>query len=234
MVSQNTGYWAFVQQLGQAKHKEYIITQHYWPLVRRIASDHLLIFFPEDTKCIFPTCWSKKNKWISEFRRTNHNELKCLSSLCVNYFLRYYLMMQPQPVVKRVNGAHEWAHRPYQLLSSSLSLLLVQTREARWKAAAPEQLTGAHLYLDIAKSDYLFHGHSGGMRKCALPVCSGRANTPTKLLFVKFKVILRGNVWCGGKNCDPHARWLENICVAEFTAGLLETCKQDWDSFIYT
>ena len=35
---------------------------------------------------------------------------------------------------------------------------------ARWKSAAPEQLTGAHLYLDIAKLGYLFHGYSGGMR----------------------------------------------------------------------
>ena len=42
-------------------------------------------------------------------------------------------------------------------LISSLSLLLVQTQAARWKAATPEQLTGAHLYLDIAKSGYLFH-----------------------------------------------------------------------------
>ena len=33
----------------------------------------------------------------------------------------------------------------------SLSLLLVQTQAARWKAA-PEQLTGAHLYPDITKS----------------------------------------------------------------------------------
>ena len=37
-------------------------------------------------------------------------------------------------------------------LLSSLSLLLVQTHDARWKAATPEQLTGAHVYLDIAKS----------------------------------------------------------------------------------
>ena len=44
---------------------------------------------------------------------------------------------------------------------SSLSLLLVQTQVARWKAAAPEQLTGAHLYLDIDKSGYFFHGYSG-------------------------------------------------------------------------
>ena len=42
---------------------------------------------------------------------------------------------------------------------SSLSLLLVQTQAARWKATA--QKTGAHLYLDIDKSGYLFHGFSG-------------------------------------------------------------------------
>ena len=42
-------------------------------------------------------------------------------------------------------------------LISFLSLLLVQTQAPRWKAATPEQLTGAHLYLDIAKSGYLFH-----------------------------------------------------------------------------
>ena len=42
-------------------------------------------------------------------------------------------------------------------LISSLSLLLVQSQAARWKAATPEQLTGAQLYLNIAKSGYLFH-----------------------------------------------------------------------------
>ena len=46
---------------------------------------------------------------------------------------------------------------------SSLSLLLVQTQAARWKAATPEQLTGAHLYLDIAKSGYLFHAVGNAM-----------------------------------------------------------------------
>ena len=30
---------------------------------------------------------------ISEFRRTNPHELKCWSTFCFNYFLRYYLMM---------------------------------------------------------------------------------------------------------------------------------------------
>ena len=58
----------------------------------------------------------KTNKWISEFCRTNPQELKCWSSFCVDYFLKYYLMMQHQPIAKRVNGAHEWAYRPYQLL----------------------------------------------------------------------------------------------------------------------
>ena len=34
---------------------------------------------------------------------------------------------------------------------------------ARWKAAAPKQQTGAHFYLDIAKTGNLFHGYSGGI-----------------------------------------------------------------------
>ena len=42
-----------------------------------------------------------------------------------------------------------------------LSLLLVQTQAARWKAAGPEQLTGVPR--DVAKSGYLLHGFSGGM-----------------------------------------------------------------------
>ena len=96
----------------------------------------------------------KKNKWISEFCRTVPQELKCWSTFCVNYFLRYYLMMQHRSTVELM----EWLST--QALSdpiSSLSLLLLQTQAARWKAATPEQLTGAHLYLDIAKSGCLFH-----------------------------------------------------------------------------
>ena len=67
---------------------------------------------------VFSQHTGKKNKWISEFHRTNPQELKCWSTFYVNYFLRYYLMMQHQPVVKRVNGTHEWAHRHYQPLSA--------------------------------------------------------------------------------------------------------------------
>ena len=32
------------------------------------------------------------------------------------------------------------------------------------KGSHTEQPIGAHLYLDIAKSDYLFHGYSSGMQ----------------------------------------------------------------------
>ena len=82
---------------------------------------------PEETKCVFPSYWWK-TKWISEFRRTNPQELKCWSTFCVDYFLRYYLMMQHQPIVKRVNGTHEWAHRPYQLLSAPYHCCLYKHR----------------------------------------------------------------------------------------------------------
>ena len=41
--------------------------------------------------------------------------------------------------------------------NSSVSLQFVQTQVAKWKETTPEQLTGAQLYLDIAKSGYLFH-----------------------------------------------------------------------------
>ena len=50
-------------------------------------------------------------------------------------------------------GEHTGLISSYQLLITAA----VQTQAARWKAATPEQLTGAHLYLDIAKSGYLFH-----------------------------------------------------------------------------
>ena len=70
--------------------------------------------FPDDIfKCIF----LYENVWIYE------------SSFCVDYLLRYYLMMQHQPVVKRVNGVHELAHRPYQLLSAPYHCCLYKHRQ---------------------------------------------------------------------------------------------------------
>ena len=77
---------------------------------------------------VFSQHIGKKN-WLSEFCRTNPPVLKCISIFCVNYFLRYYLMMQHQPIVKRVNGTHEWAHRPYQLLSAPYHCCLFKHRQ---------------------------------------------------------------------------------------------------------
>ena len=37
-------------------------------------------------------------------------------------------MMQHQPIVKRINGTHEWAHRPYQLLSPPYHCCLYKHR----------------------------------------------------------------------------------------------------------
>ena len=66
-------------------------------------------------------------------------------------------------------------------------MLLVQTQGARWKAAALEQLTGAHLYLDIAKSGYPFHGSTGGMSETT---CLWAWNC--------MMMVLTNNVWpCG-------------------------------------
>ena len=89
---------------------------------------HIYWFLPEETKCVFPTYRLKKNKWISHFRWTNPQELKCWSTFYVSYFLRYYLMMQHQLIAKRVNGTHEWAHRPYQLLSAPYHCWLYKHR----------------------------------------------------------------------------------------------------------
>ena len=51
------------------------------------------------------------------------------------------------------------------LISSYQLLITVACTNTGGKmmAATPEQLTGAHWYLDIVKSGYLFHGYSLGM-----------------------------------------------------------------------
>ena len=88
---------------------------------------YLLIFCLKKLN-VFSQHIGKKNKWISEFHRTNPQELKCWSTSYVNCFLRYYLMMQHQPIVKRVNGMHEWAHRPYQPQSAPYHCCLYKHR----------------------------------------------------------------------------------------------------------
>ena len=89
---------------------------------------YLLIFAWRNSMCFTNIFVKKKPKWISEFHRTSPQELKCWSTFYVNHFLRYYLMMQHQPIVKRVNGTHEWAHRPYQPLSASYHCCLYKHR----------------------------------------------------------------------------------------------------------
>ena len=67
----------------------------------------------------------KKNEYM------NSEQITCnwnVNLVLVNYFLRYHLMVQHQPIVKRVNGAHEWAHRPYQLLSAPYHCCLYRYR----------------------------------------------------------------------------------------------------------
>ena len=99
----------------------------------------------------------QKNKWISEFHRTNPQVLKCWSTFYVNYFLRYYLMMQHQPIVKRVNGTHEWSHRPYQPLSAPYHCCLYKHR--RLDERQPTQTSWPVLICTWTyhKSGYLFH-----------------------------------------------------------------------------
>ena len=64
---------------------------------------------------VFSQHFGKKkqmNIWIPQNKSPGNEMFLC------QYCVRYYLMMQHQPIVKRVNGTHEWAHRPYQLLSA--------------------------------------------------------------------------------------------------------------------
>ena len=89
----------------------------------------IFIYFCLKKLNVFSQHIGKRNKWISEFHRTNPQELKCWSTFYINYFLRYYLMLQHQPIVKRVNGMHEWAHRPYQPLSAPYYCCLYKHRQ---------------------------------------------------------------------------------------------------------
>ena len=50
---------------------------------------------------VFSQQIGKKAKWISDFRRRNPQELMCWSSFSVNYFLKYCLVLQHQPIMKQ-------------------------------------------------------------------------------------------------------------------------------------
>ena len=97
---------------------------------------------------------NQMNIWIPQNKSTGIEIL--INFLCL-LLPEILLNNAASTYCEKVNGTHEWATQALLAPISSLSLLFVQTQAARCKAATPEQLTGAHLYLDIAKSGYLFH-----------------------------------------------------------------------------
>ena len=102
-----------------------------------------------------------KKKQINIWIPQNKSQGIEISNFCVNYFLRYYLMMQHQPIVKRANEVHGWAHRPNQLLSAPYHCCLYKHRR-EMKGSHPRAADRCP-FVDMAKWGYLFHGFSGGM-----------------------------------------------------------------------
>ena len=89
-----------------------------------VTPSRIYWFLPEETKCVSQHIGKETNEYLNFAEQ----EMKRWSSFCVNYFLRYYLMMQHQPIVQRVNGALKWAHVPYQLISTSYHCCLYKHR----------------------------------------------------------------------------------------------------------
>ena len=69
------------------------------------------------TNCFPQTISSKVNEYLHLVE--NSLEIEILMKFYVNYFLWYHFIKLHQSIVERVNGAVEWAHRAYQLLSAS-------------------------------------------------------------------------------------------------------------------
>ena len=107
-------------------------------------------------------------------------------------------------------------------LISSLSLLLVQTQAARWKAATPEQLTGAHLYIDYSQvrlppscswECYAIIGFDHGLPCRAKNMAIGpqlwQKPRPSALVFVYRVPRAMFFTWHGRPWSNPtsHARW---------------------------
>ena len=64
-------------------------------------------------------------------------------------------MMQHQPIVKR--GMERMREHTGLISSYQLLITATCTKTGGKMKGTPEQLTGAHFYLDIPKSGYLFH-----------------------------------------------------------------------------
>ena len=123
----------------------------------------VLIDFWLERLC-FPNISVKKrtNEYVNSAEQITRNWNVNLVSVLIT-ILRYYIMMQYQPIVEIVNGAHEWVHRPCQLQSASYHCCLYKHRRQDERQPPHSSWPVPICYLDIAKSGYHFHGHSGDM-----------------------------------------------------------------------
>ena len=75
-------------------------------------------------------CLKKLNVFSQQIGQKTNEYLNSTELISRNWNVDQlnYLMMQHQPIVKRVNGTHEWAHRPYQSLSAPYHCCLYKHR----------------------------------------------------------------------------------------------------------
>ena len=66
------------------------------------------------------------NIWITQNKSPG---IEMLINFLFTYFPRNYLMMQHQPIMKRVNRTLEWAHRPNQLVLAPCHCCLYKHRQ---------------------------------------------------------------------------------------------------------
>ena len=91
-----------------------------------------ILILPEEIYCVFPKYWLRINEYLNSAK--NYQALKCKSSFVVDYFLRYYWMMQHQPAVERDNRVSTQA---ISALISSLSMDFVQKTYSEMKGGHP-------------------------------------------------------------------------------------------------
>ena len=91
-----------------------------------LFSHHSLIhwFFPEEINVISQHIGQKANEYLNSAKQITSNwNVNHISMLNTSWDIT-----QHQPIVKRVNGVHEWAHRQYQLLSAPYHCCLYKYR----------------------------------------------------------------------------------------------------------
>ena len=78
-------------------------SEFYLPIWNRLVFNQKASVVCSVTAAICFDFCLKTHKRISKFRRTNHQEMKYWLTFCVNHFLRYYLMIPHQLIVKAAN-----------------------------------------------------------------------------------------------------------------------------------